>query len=260
MMYDVAATIVTYRSNIPDVLRAVESFRKTSLNGYLQIVDNRSPGGYFEQLSQRVNVPVVQSGGNYGFGYGHNFGIRRAPPSRYYLVLNPDVVIHRGTLEALVGYLDDNPNVGLITPKVLNPDGTQQYLNKRNPSVFDMLARRFLPGFVQRFGWIRRRMERYVMRDRGYDRVVSVPYMTGCFMLFRTETLRQVGLFDERFFLYLEDADITRRVRKLAQAVYYPHASITHQWSRGSHRSWRLTWVTIQSALRYFNKWGWKLV
>lgn len=260
MSYDVAATIVTYASDLDDVANAVASYRRTSLNAFIQVVDNCSPGSYVEDLRRTVDVPVIRSDANRGFGCGHNIGFRQAPPSRYYLVLNPDVEIHRGALESMVDYLDGHSDVGLLSPRVLNPDGTQQYLNKRNPSVFDMLARRFLPGFVQRLGWVRRRMDHYVMRDRGYDTVTPVRYMTGCFMLFRRDLLRQTSLFDERFFMYLEDADVTRRIRETAQALYYPHASITHRWSRGSHRSWKLTWVTIQSAVRYFNKWGWKLL
>jgi hypothetical protein len=258
--YDVAATIVTYRSNPDDVAAAVESFRQAALNGYIQIVDNASPGNYAASLAKTVDAPVLNSGANRGFGFGHNFGLRHAPPSRYYLVLNPDVVIHRGTLESLVEFLDANREVGLVSPRVLGPDGAQQWLNKRDPTVFDLAVRRFLPGAFRHIGWIRHRMNRYVMRDRGYHDVVAVPYVTGCFMLFRTEMLRLAGPFDERFFLYLEDADITRRLRAFARAVYYPHAAITHKWSRGSHRSLKLTWVTMQSAVRYFNKWGWKVV
>ena len=258
--YDVAATIVTYRSPIDDVTAAVESFRQTSLNVYAQVVDNNSPGNYADSLAKAVDVPVLYSGANRGFGYGHNFGFRHAPPSRYYLVLNPDVVIHRGALDSLVEFLETHRDVGLVTPRVLDPDGRQQWLNKRDPSVFDLAARRFLPRVARQVGWIRHRMDRYVMRDVGYDDVVAVPYVTGCFMLFRTEMLRQAGPFDERFFLYLEDADITRRIRAFARAVYCPQAAVTHKWSRGSHRSWKLTWVTVQSAVRYFNKWGWKVV
>lgn len=258
--YDVSATIVTYRSNPDDVAAAVESFRQTSLNAYIQIVDNASPGDYADSLAKTVDIPVLNSGANLGFGFGHNFGFRHAPPSRYYLVLNPDVVIHRGTLESLVEFLDGHREVGLVSPRVLGPDGTQQWLNKRDPTVFDLAVRRFLPGVFRHIGWVRHRMNHYVMRDRGYHDVVAVPYVTGCFMLFRTEMLRQAGPFDERFFLYLEDADITRRLRAFARAVYYPHATITHKWSRGSHRSLKLTWVTVQSAVRYFNKWGWKVV
>jgi len=257
--YDVVATILTYRSNLDDVCGAVDSFRTVALSRYIQVVDNGSPGDYFDRLQRRVSARVLRTGGNRGFGYGHNVGFSQAPPSRYYLVLNPDVIIHTGALETMVSYLDRHPEVGLMTPRILNPDGTQQYLNKRNPTVFDLAARRFLPGWLRRRTAIRRRMEHYVMRDCGYDGIVDVPYLSGCCMLFRTETLRRVGPFDERFFLYLEDADITRRVQQMARAVYFPFARVTHKWSRGSHRNWKLTWVTIQSAVTYFRKWGWQL-
>ena len=260
VVYDVAATIVTYNSNPDDVVRAVTSFRQARLSTFLHVVDNASPGDYAARLQQRLDVPILRSGGNYGFGYGHNVGFRRAPASRYYLVLNPDIVIPPGSLETMVAYLEAHPEIGLLTPRILSPAGIQQHLNKRNPTVFDLAARRFLPAFLQRQRWIRRRMDRYVMLDCGYDEPLEVPYISGCFMLFRTETLRETGLFDEQFFLYLEDADITRRVREKARAVYFPGACVTHKWSRGSHRSWKLTWVTMRSAVTYFRKWGWQLV
>jgi GT2 family glycosyltransferase len=103
-------------------------------------------------------------------------------------------------------------------------------------------------------------MDHYTMRDVGYETSYDVPYMSGCFMLFRREILERIGGFDERFFLYLEDADITLRAAELSRAIYLPNVVITHSWNRGGHKTWRLTWVTIVSAYRFFSKWGWKWI
>lgn len=257
----VAGCIVTFRSDLEDVACAAQSFTAADLSTHLTIVDNRSGPAYFGALRDAVHSDrIIDSGANRGFGFGHNCGIRTAPVCDYYLVLNPDIVIHAGTLERMVEFMDRNPDVGLAGPRILNPDGSLQHLNKQLPTVFDLFARRFLPRALQRLPWVRRRMDRYVMLDKGYDSVVDVPYVSGCFMLFRKAALDAVGEFDEGFFMYLEEADMTRRLNRQFRSVFLPDAVVTHKWARGSHRSWWLTWITIRSAVHYFNKWGWKLI
>ena len=76
-------------------------------------------------------------------------------------------------------------------------------------------------------------------------------------MFLRTEALKKVGLFDERFFLYTEDTDLTRRIHRHYRTVYFPEATIHHYHARGSYKNPWLLWCNIQSAIRYFNKWGW---
>lgn len=79
-------------------------------------------------------------------------------------------------------------------------------------------------------------------------------------MLFRKSVLSRVGYFDEKFFMYLEDADITTRVNKISKAIYFPDAAVTHVWARGSHNSLKLTLITISSAIYFFKKWGWRWI
>ena len=86
---------------------------------------------------------------------------------------------------------------------------------------------------------------------------MDVPFLSGCFMFLRTEALKKVGLFDEQFFLYTEDADLSRRIHKHYRTVYYPQVTIYHYHQRGSYRNFWLMWCNIKSAIRYFNKWGW---
>jgi len=259
--YKLVASIVTYNSLVDEVESAAKSFLNCSLPVHLIIVDNNSEEGYLDQLKRRVGAFFIQSGVNKGFGFGHNIGMRNAPECEYYLVLNPDIEIHEGTLEKLVSYMDEHPEIGLITPKVLNEDGSIQHLNKRLPTVFDLFARRFLPAFIKNISFIKRRMDHYIMLDRGYDNTLEVPYITGCFMLFRKVVLDKIGGFDENFFMYLEEADSTLRINQIGfKSIYYPHASVTHKWARGSHNSFKLTWITIKSAIYFFKKWGWKWI
>ena len=86
---------------------------------------------------------------------------------------------------------------------------------------------------------------------------MNVPYLSGCFMLLRTSTLEDVGLFDERFFLYPEDIDLTRRIHKKYKTLFYPYVSVIHEYGRGSYKSMKLLYFHIVNMCRYFNKWGW---
>jgi len=84
-----------------------------------------------------------------------------------------------------------------------------------------------------------------------------VPFLSGCFMLLRTEALQKVGLFDERFFLYFEDTDLSRRIHQQFRTVFFPDATIQHIHERKSYKEFKQLWYHIKSSIYYFNKWGW---
>ena len=149
-------------------------------------------------------------------------------------------------------FMDSHPEVGSLMPKVVYPDGSLQYLCKLLPTPLDVFGRRFLPECL-----IRKRNERYEMRASGYNQIMNIPYLSGCFMFLRSDALRQVGLFDERFFMYPEDVDLTRRIHQHFQTVFYPYVSIIHDHAKGSYKSPKLLWIHIVNLCKYFNKWGW---
>ena len=148
--------------------------------------------------------------------------------------------------------MDGEPQVGSLMPKVLYPDGELQYLCKLLPSPMDVLTRRLLPK-----KWFAARNARYEMRSSGYNRVMNVPYLSGCFMLLRVEAAAAVGLFDERYFMYPEDMDLTRRLHRHYKTVYYPAVSIIHEHGRASYKSLKMLGIHAINMCRYFNKWGW---
>ncbi len=257
----VTACIVTYNSNIFEVKQTAETFLSCTLPIHLIVVDNNSDKGYLKDLKESFCAQFIQSGSNKGFGFAHNIGMKNTPFCDYYLALNPDILIPEGTIERLVEFMDKHSEVGLVSPKILNEDGSIQYVNKQLPTIFDMFARRFLPSFIQRISFIKKRMDHYIMLDKGYEDIQEVPYITGCFMLFRKSVLQKINGFDEKFFMYLEEADITRRVNQEGyKSVYYPYVSVTHKWKRGSYNNFKLTFITIISAIYYFKKWGWRWI
>ena len=98
------------------------------------------------------------------------------------------------------------------------------------------------------------------MRDVGYDKICDVESVTGAFMFCRTSVLRQVSGFDPQFLLYFEDTDLCRKIQRAHRTVYFPEARVVHYWQRSAHKSWYWTGVFIQSAWRYFNRWGYKFI
>lgn len=255
-MYDCTASMVIY-NNLPQMVRkTAASFLDADCSVQLTVVDN-SPTDALRSALDGLPVTYHFYGENVGYGRAHNWAIFNAEPSKYHLVLNPDILIPRGTLRSLITFMEERPDAGMVCPRILNDDGSDQYLNKRYPGVTDFFVRRFMPRLFDPL--FRRRLDRYEMRDVGYDSPCDVEVMTGAFMLCRTGVLKAVAGFDPRYFLYLEDFDLSRKFQQEGfRTVYCPEASVIHYWTRGAHKNIRMTMVFIVSMCRYFNKWGWK--
>lgn len=255
----ISGAIVLFHNNRSILRAAIESFLNTSIEVKLFLVDNSSDS-FLEDIIADDRVEYLKLPHNIGFGAAHNVAFKRAfeLESKYHLVLNPDIYFEQGTLEKIQSYMDMNLEVGHLMPKVLYPTGEIQYLCKTNPTVFDLFARRFLPKSLQKL--FRSRMAQYDFQDQDYNQIMyDIPYLSGCFMFLRTETLKKVGFFDERIFMYIEDADLTRRFLQQSRTVYYPDAKVFHYFAKGSHKSWKLTWYSIHGAYVYFKKWGLRL-
>lgn len=251
----ISGSIVLYKTD-KRVRSTIKSFLNTSLHVRLYLVDNSPTDQLHSELAEFIcddRVEYIFNEKNLGFGGGHNIALRKALSfSTYHLVLNPDVYFDDAVLEELFSFMESNTDVGLVIPKVIYPDGSLQYLSKLLPSPSDLIFRRFLPSSV-----IKRRLFNYEMQFSGYDKKMEVPYISGCFMFMRTSVLHSVGLFDERFFLYLEDTDLSRRFFAVAKNIYFPKVKIVHHHERGSYKSLRLLFIHIKNAILYFNKWGW---
>ena len=254
-MIDLTVSLVNYNCNIDDLRQTIDSLYKAWPEAYLCIHDNGSSEDNLDVVKTLKYDKFIQ-GVNKGFGHGHNQAFEACPPSKFHLVLNPDLIIDKDCLLKMMAYMNKCKDVGLCVPKIFNEDGSVQMLNKRDPDFFNLFARRFLPAFLQKISWIKKKMDHYIMMDKGYDKAYEVPYMSGCFMLFRSEIFEKVKGFDEDFFMYLEDADISRRCRAISKCMFYPDSTIIHKWSRASHKSLKLTWISIKSSIVYFKKWG----
>ena len=253
--YDITGSIVVYRNPVVQVQAAITSFLNTRLDVKLYVIDN-SPDDRLREVCADKRIVYIFNGRNLGFGAGHNIAIKNSlPEASYHVVLNPDVYFGSGVLEGLFSFARSRPDVGLVMPKVLNPNGSIQHLCKRLPSPSDLFIRRFLPRVLKSLA--EDRLAWYEFRDQDYNSLLSVPVLSGCFMMLNCTALSQVGIFDERYFMYLEDVDLCRRIGQNFETIYFPEVAIYHRYAKGSYRSLRLMVHHIISAVRYFQKWGW---
>jgi len=251
----ISGSIVLYKNDEELLKKAINSFLDTSLDVKLYLVDN-SPTDKLRYLSGTdKRVVYVFNGVNLGFGKAHNVAMRRSIEEgvAYHLVLNPDVYFSQGVLEELFEYMELNADVANVVPKVYYPDGSLQYVCRLLPTPIDLLVRRFIP-----FSWIRDRIDRdFELRDLDYDKILNIPFFIGCFLFLRVKCLRDIGLFDENIFMYMEDVDLNRRLHSKYKTVFYPYVNIVHIHARESYRRKALLLAHIKSTIYYFNKYGW---
>ncbi len=249
-----SASLVLY-NNAPELyVSAIGSFLKATDEAILTVVDN-SPQPLQHPIFQHRRVRRLFSGKNLGFGAGHNLALASVPASLFHLILNPDVQFSEGVIGHLVRVLDSSANIGAIMPRINYPDGSQQHLCKLLPTPADLILRRFIPILS-----IQSRLNsRYELHDLPTDGLQDVPTVSGCFLLVRTELLKRLGGFDERYFMYMEDVDLIRRVGDTHRVVFEPSVAIVHGYGKGSYRSSRLLSYHMRSAIKYFFKWGWFL-
>ena len=244
-------SIVLYKHYLLEISPLIECLRKSTIVSQVFLIDNspiENPG--FKTLGANYHF----TGKNLGYGAAHNIAIRQTIEQGlpYHLVINPDISFDPAILSEIEDFMNNNSDIGLLMPKILYPTGEIQYLCKLIPTPFNLIVRRFLPK-----SWTQKRIEKFELRSSGYNKVMNVPYLSGCFMFLRTEALKQVGLFDERFFMYPEDIDLTRRIHKQYRTVFYPYATIIHHHAQSSYIDSRMLFIHIYNMIKYFNKWGW---
>ena len=238
-----------------EVLPLVEELLRIKNLRKIYLLDNSEKKANGQWLTAKgPKVRYLFNGANLGYGRAHNIALRESAfhQTELHLVMNSDIRVQAEDIDAMHDWMMAHPEVGMLMPKVLNPDDTQQYLAKRLPSPLDVFGRRFLPA-----GLMARRNIRYELRDLDLTRPQNAPYLSGCFMMLRTTAAVEAGLFDERYFMYPEDIDLTRTIHRNWLTLYYPQWTIVHAHARDSYKDKHMLWVHIRNLCRYFNKWGW---
>lgn len=205
----------------------------------------------------QLQTNVVEGHGNVGYGRGHNLVIELTA-SRYHLILNPDIELESSALIHAIDFMDAHPEVGLLSPFIIDDTGHQQFLCRRFPTVLDLFVRGFLPARLR--APFENRLARYEMRDVINDENIlwDPPIVSGCFMLFRTEVLKKLGGFDPRYFLYFEDYDLSLRTHEIARVAYVPSVRVLHHGGDAARKGFKHIKLFVTSACRFFNRFGWK--
>ena len=251
----ITASLVLYKNEKVDVENICRLICGEIIHK-LYVIDN-SPSDEHGTSISVISDKIVYlfNGTNLGYGAAHNIGIKKAIEEKvdYHVVINPDISFSKGIFKSLAMYMGENHNCGLVMPKVVYPNGDIQYLCKLLPTPWDLFGRRFLP--LKKYN--RNRNYKYELIFSGYDKIMWVPSLSGCFMFMRVDVLRKIGGFDERFFMYAEDLDLSRRIGTVSDTIFNPNIIVMHGYDKGSYKSWKLLRFHIFSVFKYFNKWGW---
>ena len=252
---NISASIVLYHNKQEQIKKVIKSFLNTSLNVKLYLVDNSSSNALKELSKIDGKIEYIFNNANLGYGKAHNIAMLKniEDDIPYHIVLNPDIYFDNNVLEELYNYMEDNEDIGNIIPQVLYPNGKIQYLTKLLPTPVDLIFRRFIPLKSLK----EKRNEKFELKFTKYKNIANIPSLSGCFMFLRTSVLKDVGLFDENIFMYLEDTDLNRRIHIKYKTIFYPKVSIIHKYAKESYVNKTLLKYHIQSAIYYFNKWGW---
>lgn len=253
-MARISAGIVTY-NDFEEAKLAANTVLEYCPQAELYIIDNASADGTGPQMQSalqgRAKVRVLSE--NIGFGKGHNSVIPELT-SQYHFVLNPDIQIRSDVMQKMCDWMDAHPEAVMATPQLFFPDGRKQNLPRRAPSFLGLLARQ-VPNFapLQRFD------RHYTMLDEDLTQPHEIQFCTGSFFCMRTEVFRKMGGFDPGYFMYVEDADITRKAMQYGKVYLLPQFSAIHAWHRNPSRDAKHFTMQLGSMMRYFKRWGFRI-
>lgn len=239
-----SACVVTYNSGESAKALLNDLREKTRLPLRLYCVDNGSLPAYQQQLRNIPGTEFYENGKNLGFARAHNTVLDQKI-GKYHFVINPDVEINTDVLSDIADFMEKNKDIAMLTPKIRNRDGTEQLLPQKRPTFKRMFFGRIFPA-------IRRE---YTNAERSAATVFDVDFCSGCFFCIRGDVFQQLHGFDERFFLYLEDADLTLRAQRFGRTVTAPQFEVIHTWQRASAKQLKPLLIHLSSAVKFLKKW-----
>jgi GT2 family glycosyltransferase len=263
-----SVSIVSYAPDLAvlrEALRTLgESLSHARASGSLReakiaVVDN-GPGtqlaATLRALEPSLSYEVISGHGNMGYGRGNNLALLSSG-AEFHLVMNPDVSLEREAIHTAMRFMAVNPQVVILAPDARDASGERLYLCKRYPSVLGLALRGFAPAFLRRV--FRKSLERYEMRDLPRDRPsTGIPLLSGSFLFCRRAPIAAIGGFSDDFFLYFEDYDLSLRAAARGQLAWVPTVRITHHGGHAARKGGLHVRLFVQSAVKFFNRHGWK--
>ncbi len=249
----VNCSIVTYRHTSEEITLLLDCILKSCVNK-IYIIDN-SPTDELKVIrNYSEHIIYIFNDSNVGYGVAHNMALRKSIEENvdYHVVINPDISFEKGLLNRLALIMDKNKDYGQLMPKVVYQNGELQYLCRLIPTPWDYICKRYLP-----FKYAKKHADKFMLKFTGYNTIMNVPILSGCFMFLRVSALKEIGLFDERFFMYPEDDDLTRRMHMKYKTIYYPYLQVCHGYEAAPYKSLKMHFILLYNMVKYFNKWGW---
>ena len=259
-MDKLSVCIVAYHNygDIKNALDTMELFTSSEISKTVYIVDNGNTPEYEKEnrefqefLKKYSDVRYIDNRENLGFGKGHN-KVLPLIKSKYHCIMNPDIVFVEDAFKAIINYMEQDNSVGMVIPNITDEKGKRQLVYRKELTVFDMFIRMFCKWAFPK------RIKSHTLQDEDYSKPFKVPFGQGSFLVIRTELFKRIHGFDDGYFMYLEDADLCKRVNVVSKLMYYPGATVIHKWGQGSHKNIKLFKLHLCSMKYYFNKWGWK--
>lgn len=251
--------IVTYRcyTELERCLESIKIAGDMCLVGSCIVVDNSPLQGYWDNVAtQPPPVTVIENRRNEGFAKAANQGIERGG-APYVLLLNPDSTVASGAFRKAVDYLEQNPEVAVLGPKILEKDGRIQGSARAFPSVSTFFFGRssVLTHLFPHNRFVQKNMPCFGRNPKN-NGGIPVDWVSGAAMFLRRDALAEVGLFDERFFMYWEDADLCQRMSRAGwEVIYYPVPTVVHLTGRSSqHHRLRCQMDFYKSAFLFVKK------
>ena len=252
---EITASIVLFNEKFNELSKAINSLLKTEVTKKLFLIDN-SPTDKLRNKFTHPDIEYLFIGKNIGFSAAHNRVIEKIKDySKYHLILNPDVSFTPSVAPNLIKELEKENNIAMIAPKALFPNGEHQYTSRRYPSGFELL--------VRRSGIFKKLFSSLIKMGEYSDKDLTKPFypevLHGCFQLFRTIDFTSIKGFDERYFLYMEDVDICRKIDEIGKKkMYFPKEQIIHVLKRDSSKRFKPFMFHTSSIIKYFVKWSFR--
>lgn len=210
---------------------------------------------------KNLNITYFKSPQNLGYGLGHNnnlLSIKNINKKDLYIITNPDIYFESNSLYEMILELNNRSDISCVAPLIVNEADEIQFSAKKNPTFLSLLIGRFKILLI--FSFFKKYYENHINLDKNYrkDEIEST-YLSGCFLIVKSETYHKIGGFSDMFFLHLEDADFSRRCSLIGKTIHLPIAKVTHKWARGSHKSIIQMFHLTKSLLVYSRIWGVKL-
>ena len=273
-MPDLAVSVVLYRSPLNQFRALLDSITSAAVEAELSgveviCVDHSCDAEYASNCqafieaygaaitsTSGLRISLLKPDSNRGYGAGHNLAMAKAT-SQFHLILNPDVELAPDALKLALDTLTSQPDVVLLAPQGFSASGEFEFLAKAYPSVWVLGLRSVAPRWLK--ARARGALARYEMRDTPSKTTLRpITLASGCCMWVRRAVFDEVGGFDESYFLYFEDYDLSMQLARKGALVEHRDIRIVHHGGDASRKGFQHIRWFVRGAARFFNRWGWR--